>query len=159
MQAQNFLPTFVKETDKILNDPELKRQAQMNMDIKQIIPGMALDEEELTEQKIQMEIGVGIYDVLDPEAGEIINKKVDNMLPESTEQIIKVNGVKSESESSSDEDDDDLYLNFGSSDDEAQIMSKIKKIEKKAKQDSCDQKSDTTKSTAKKVLIQDITNM
>ena len=99
-----------------------------------------------------MEIGVGIYDVLDPEAANLVDQKVDTMLPVSTEQIIKVSGVQSASESSS-EVDDDMYLNFGSSDDEAQIMSKIKQLEKKSKKETSEMKSDTTKSTAKKVLI------
>ena len=44
------------------------------------------DAEESTDKKIEMEIGVGVYDVLNPdEVEDKINKRVDVMLPESTE--------------------------------------------------------------------------
>ena len=50
------------------------------------------------------------------------------MLPESTEQIVKVskNAVCSEESGTSESDDEDLYMAFGSSDEEADIMAKIK---------------------------------
>ena len=35
-QAQQFLPDFALETDKLLNDPEMRKKAALNIDIQTV---------------------------------------------------------------------------------------------------------------------------
>ena len=100
-----------------------------------------------------------------------IEANIQNKLPVSTEQIVKITNeqlwrenkqAKSEEDSSEEEDDDDdsdLYVAFDSDDDEKNILEKIKNIkrEKQDEQVKCGV-SATTKSSKKasKPLIEEL---
>ena len=92
----------------------------------QILPDEDEEGNESEKPKINMEIGVGLYDVLNPDGLE--NKKIESMVPQSTEQIVKISKApkngSSDSDSSSSEDEN-LYMNFDSSDSENEIVAKI----------------------------------
>ena len=127
-----------------------------------------------------MEIGIGVYDVLNGQEG-CTDEKIDNFMPKSTEQIVKIKsdqvgkgnkpkpnpslkmaasaqssskpGNHSDSSSDSDSENDDLFINFDSSDDENQILDKIKKA-----QMSINDSGKVKAKAQKKPLIIDITD-
>ena len=159
-QAQQFLPEFARQTDQILNDPFLLHKANIEMQIQQLedMNQQEAKPENLNQmqceqtdgkQRINMEIGVGVFDVLnaDKNIEDGIEKSIVNQLPVSTEQIVKISNQdlynenkkkqKGESCSSSDDDDSDLYVAFDSSDDEGKIIEKIKGIKPTENAEDC----------------------
>ena len=136
-------------------------------------------EESESEPKINMEIGIGVYDVLNGQEG-CDDDKIDNFIPKSTEQIVKIKSDQvdpgnipkpnkslkmaaggnplvdpdnSSDSSDSDSEDNDLFMNFDSSDDQNEIIDKIKKLKMKTHADD-----QIEGKAAKKPFIIDITD-
>ena len=93
-RVKSFLPDFKKETDKLLKDESFRKEKQMDIKINEDLEG----------EHIEMNIGVGLFDVNgDEEQLKKLDKKFDE-LPRSTEKIIKLKEVTSDS---SEEDSDE----------------------------------------------------
>lgn len=83
-KAQTFLPEFIQSTDKILSDPNLCMEKQMDVkiaeqedvnpeffnDMKKHIP---LEGQPNDKQTVQMDIGVGVFDVKE-KLGSLLEK-------------------------------------------------------------------------------------
>mmetsp|Transcript_10054 Transcript_10054/g.15338 ORF Transcript_10054/g.15338 Transcript_10054/m.15338 type:complete len:107 (+) Transcript_10054:134-454(+) len=96
-QARSFVPSFVSDTQALLSDDQ-RLQAQ-KMDIKIAGSGEVLDQQEEEGERVEMQIGMGLYDVTNPEF-EAKNAHLFDALPKSTEQIVKVKGDEKEQEQS-----------------------------------------------------------
>ena len=72
------------------------------------------------------EIGVGVFDVLESKQ----KLDIENYVPKSTEQIVKVKRDQEDQEDSEGSDDSGLYMNFESSEDESVILEKISQKKK-----------------------------
>lgn len=122
------MPKFIQTTDRLLSDPELLRQNQMDIQVIDKTMKEGEDDnnnidEEIKEpiqyddnnKLIQMEIGVGVYDIHNENFDEKAFKAT------SSEPIVRVQGMKEEdaednSSNSSDDgsDDSNLYYEFDS---------------------------------------------
>eukprot|EP00347_Sterkiella_histriomuscorum_P007590 403348336 len=150
-RAQQFMPMFISTTDRLLSDPELLKQNQMdiklvengdqqqrekknrqmqqddNTDMKddQEDEDDQMDEDQIKDPKtICMDIGIGVYDINNENFDEA------NFQASSTRPIVKFNGLQEADSSSEDEDDSDdsnLYYEFNSDDENMDNASSVTK--------------------------------
>ncbi|CDW83482.1 UNKNOWN [Stylonychia lemnae] len=122
-RAQQFIPMFIQTTDRLLSDPELLKQKQMDIQLEENgdlqmemrrLNGEYDQDAQQDPNTINMDIGVGVYDV----NNENFDEK--NFKPSSTRPIVRFNGLIENEEdgddSSSDDgsDDSNLYYEFNS---------------------------------------------
>ena len=101
-------------------------------------------------QRIQMEIGVGVYDV----NGEVDEEQIDRFIPQSTEQIIKIRRNSDEEDnqsSSSSESSSDSSSDSRSDDENCDAKDIWRQLEGSRKRQKKDEE------VKKKPLIEDIT--
>ncbi len=111
------MPVFIQTTDRLLNDPELLKEHQMDIQVvDKEINNQISDDQPYGDKTIQMvhifdriyalqEIGVGVYDILNEDFDEKTFK------PSSTVPIVRLNGLEESSEESA---DSDLFYEFNS---------------------------------------------